>query len=83
MCVCCRFCKKHPGFMSSVKVGAASAISECQHQFRSRRWNCSTYMDLNKEVKMEISKKINSTGKCHLARWMRCPDFPLREGHTG
>lgn len=56
-----RFCKKHPGFMSSVKVGASSAISECQHQFKSRRWNCTTYMDLNKELKIEISKKINST----------------------
>ncbi|XP_037085380.1 protein Wnt-4a-like [Pollicipes pollicipes] len=53
-----RFCKKHPGFMSSVKDGAARAISECQHQFRTRRWNCSTSMDLNREV---IYSKLNMT----------------------
>lgn len=36
------FCKRNPGFMDSVRMGAAQAIDECQFQFRSTRWNCST-----------------------------------------
>merc|ERR1712008_215420 len=39
------FCKRNPTFMESVRLGAARAIDECQFQFRSRRWNCSTLDD--------------------------------------
>lgn len=35
-------CKKNFEFMQSVRRGAQLAVLECQHQFRSRRWNCST-----------------------------------------
>ena len=40
-----RFCKENPVFMDSVKRGAIWAIDECQFQFRTRRWNCSTLND--------------------------------------
>merc|ERR1711976_568820 len=40
-----KFCKRNPSFMDSVRLGAARAIDECQFQFRSRRWNCSTLDD--------------------------------------
>lgn len=37
-----RICKRNVEVMDSVKLGAHMAIEECQHQFRNRRWNCST-----------------------------------------
>lgn len=37
-----KVCKVHINAMDSVKYGATMAVSECQHQFRHRRWNCTT-----------------------------------------
>ena len=37
-----KVCKVHINAMDSVKYGAIMAVSECQHQFRHRRWNCTT-----------------------------------------
>ncbi|KAB7506031.1 Protein Wnt-4 [Armadillidium nasatum] len=42
-----KFCRDHPAFMKAVRDGAKWAIEECQFQFRTRRWNCST---LNEEL---------------------------------
>lgn len=50
-----RFCKDNPDFMDSVKRGAIWAIDECQFQFRTRRWNCST---LNDETIKEYKKRM-------------------------
>lgn len=36
-----KICRKNVEIMDSVKNGANNAISECQFQFRNRRWNCS------------------------------------------
>ncbi|XP_054159237.1 protein Wnt-4-like [Oppia nitens] len=35
-------CRKNIEVMDSVKIGALRAVTECQHQFRERRWNCSS-----------------------------------------
>lgn len=35
-------CKRYIDVMNSVKFGATIAVQECQHQFRYRRWNCTT-----------------------------------------
>ena len=40
-----KFCKRNPGFMDSVRLGAVRAIDEWQFQFRQRRWNCSSLQD--------------------------------------
>ncbi|CAL4122454.1 unnamed protein product, partial [Meganyctiphanes norvegica] len=53
-----RFCKDHPLFMDSVKRGAIWAIDECQFQFRTRRWNCST---LNDNALLAITTKIKKS----------------------
>ena len=37
-----QFCREKPSFMEAVKLGALEAINECQFQFRTQRWNCST-----------------------------------------
>nr|CDI40100.1 WNT4 protein [Euperipatoides kanangrensis] len=35
-------CKNNLEVMDSVRRGAQMALEECQYQFKSRRWNCST-----------------------------------------
>ena len=58
-----KFCKRNPSFMDSVRLGAARAIDECQFQFRSRRWNCSTLDDkINENMKL-ITHSLNNLGR--------------------
>uniref|UniRef100_A0A182WGH7 Protein Wnt n=1 Tax=Anopheles minimus TaxID=112268 RepID=A0A182WGH7_9DIPT len=37
-----RLAREHEGVLAAIAKGANLAINECQHQFRTRRWNCST-----------------------------------------
>ncbi|XP_041988614.1 protein Wnt-1 [Aricia agestis] len=37
-----RLARENPGVLSAVAKGANIAVAECQHQFKYRRWNCST-----------------------------------------
>lgn len=37
-----RLARENPGVLAAIAKGANMAISECQYQFRNRRWNCST-----------------------------------------
>ncbi|XP_024416371.2 protein Wnt-3a [Desmodus rotundus] len=37
-----RFCRNYVEIMPSVAEGIRISIEECQHQFRGRRWNCTT-----------------------------------------
>lgn len=37
-----RLARENPGILAAIAKGANMAIAECQHQFRNRRWNCST-----------------------------------------
>lgn len=38
-------CIRYYGHMGYVGSGATTGIRECQHQFQSYRWNCSTVED--------------------------------------
>ncbi|KAL4713722.1 hypothetical protein ACJJTC_004253 [Scirpophaga incertulas] len=40
-----RVCRRHKDHMPAVSAGVRQGIEECQHQFRSRRWNCSVVED--------------------------------------
>ncbi|KAG8138673.1 hypothetical protein E2320_001479 [Naja naja] len=40
-----RFCRNYVQIMPSVAEGVKIGIQECQHQFRGRRWNCTTVND--------------------------------------
>ncbi|KMQ85967.1 protein wnt-5b [Lasius niger] len=40
-----KLCQLSVDHMSSVAKGAKYGVAECQHQFRDRRWNCSTVHD--------------------------------------
>ncbi|XP_067869037.1 proto-oncogene Wnt-3 isoform X1 [Heterodontus francisci] len=40
-----RFCRNYIEIMPSVAEGVKIGIQECQHQFRGRRWNCTTVND--------------------------------------
>jgi len=59
-----KFCKRNPGFMDSVRLGAVRAIDECQFQFRQRRWNCSSLQDnVNSHldlIKAHLGPKMSS-----------------------
>jgi len=62
-----KFCKRNPGFMDSVRLGAVRAIDECQYQFRQRRWNCSSLQD-------NVNSQINLI-KAHLGSKMSDADL--------
>ncbi|XP_010610354.1 protein Wnt-3a [Fukomys damarensis] len=40
-----RFCRNYVDIMPGVAEGVKVGIQECQHQFRGRRWNCTTVND--------------------------------------
>lgn len=55
-----RVCKRHVELMNSVKKGAEIAIAECQHQFKYRKWNCST---VNKNNEPVFGNALNKGGQ--------------------
>ncbi|XP_075270762.1 protein Wnt-4-like [Opisthocomus hoazin] len=49
-----RICRRQVEAMDEVKRGVELAVEECQHQFHSRQWNCSTLQGLQVFGKVTI-----------------------------
>lgn len=74
-----RFCRNYVEIMPSVAEGVKIGIQECQHQFRGRRWNCTTVnnslaifgpvLDKGERTEMDGQKKTKEPGRrqteCH------------------
>jgi hypothetical protein len=58
-----RVCKRNVELMPSVKKGAEMAIQECQHQFKYRKWNCTT---INKKNEPVFGNALNKGKTCVL-----------------
>ena len=37
-----KFCRQYFGFTETIRKAAKLTLDECRHQFKNRRWNCST-----------------------------------------
>ena len=67
-------CKRNLEVMDAVKSGAGMAVEECRHQFRDRRWNCSSVVESTVFHSMVNTGKVN-TGKtplpiCLMDEWL-------------
>lgn len=42
-----RLCRKYPELVPYIGLGAKFSISQCQYQFKNRKWNCSAHSPEN------------------------------------
>ena len=68
-------CKRYIDVMNSVKFGATIAVQECQHQFRYRRWNCTT-------VQFEKSPVFGNSVNGGKKDFMLSPFRPVLKVHS-
>jgi len=63
-----RFCQLYEDHMPSVAGGVRLAVTECQRQFRYRRWNCSTasHHTGNTNVTSSLFGHVTDIGKYSL-----------------
>ncbi|XP_062977541.1 protein Wnt-3a-like [Elgaria multicarinata webbii] len=79
-----RFCRNYVEIMPSVAEGVKIGIQECQHQFRGRRWNCTTVNDslaifgpvLDKADPEASAKEAQVTHALRIAASGKCPEPP-------
>nr|CAD7423542.1 unnamed protein product [Timema monikensis] len=50
-------CKKEPALLKEISKGVSQGSKECQYQFRSRRWNCTTVRRSLKKVLMRDTRE--------------------------
>ena len=63
-----RFCQLYEDHMLSVASGVRLAVTECQRQFRFRRWNCSTARQHtgNTNVTSSLFGHVTDIGQCYV-----------------
>ncbi|TKS79721.1 Protein Wnt-3a [Collichthys lucidus] len=84
-----RFCRNYVEIMPSVAEGVKIGIQECQHQFRGRRWNCTTVNDnlaifgpvLDKECTSTLDTKFPGVSIAHLL-WGLLDSFVISKSQT-
>ncbi|EMP39789.1 Protein Wnt-3a, partial [Chelonia mydas] len=59
-----RFCRNYVEIMPSVAEGVKIGIQECQHQFRGRRWNCTTVNDSLAIFGPVLDKAVTGNKQC-------------------
>lgn len=60
-----KLCQLYQEHMAYIGEGAKMGIKECQHQFRQRRWNCSTVDDTSVFGRvMQIGKQPQTRKAC-------------------
>ena len=52
-------CRKEPKVLQEIVKGAQLGTKECQHQFRNRRWNCTTARKSLRKVIARGNKMLN------------------------
>lgn len=55
-----QICRNEPDIVTEISKGAAMGTKECHHQFRNRRWNCTTARKSMRKVLMR-GKDVNNT----------------------
>lgn len=67
-----RMIREHPGVLQAISRGVNMALQECQHQFRNRRWNCSTKNFLTGK---NLFGKIVDRGKSYYIIYFKIDHF--------
>ncbi|XP_030761419.1 protein Wnt-6 [Sitophilus oryzae] len=54
-----KICNNRPGLLEQMAIGVNLALTQCQYQFRYRRWNCT---NSSRSIKKVMSKDTRETG---------------------
>lgn len=78
-----KLCQLYQEHMAYIGEGARTGIRECQHQFRQRRWNCSTVDDASvfgRVLQIGEWGGLGPVGKEGVSSggWLAGPQFPTQ-----
>ena len=62
-------CRKEPEVLQEIVKGAQLGNKECQHQFRNRRWNCTT---ARKSLRKVVARGTTTTNSLSFSVYILC-----------